>query len=164
MLAQPALSARFAPDTLNAAPVRNSCPPHLLMAKTVSKKCSQNVFLDSNFPPFPIHMSMILYRHDFIIAVDSYSCAEPAVFPGSRGPDLIFGFAFTLRHLKDFDAVLVDASLQLCNKVRDSALDKLVVVPLFKKGDQRWCSNSRGITLLSCRHRPGMDLHWLMHW
>lgn len=53
MLAQPALSARFAPDTLNAAPVRNSRPPHLLLGKTVSRKCSQNVFLDSNFPPFP---------------------------------------------------------------------------------------------------------------
>ncbi|KAI3367252.1 hypothetical protein L3Q82_008304 [Scortum barcoo] len=49
-------------------------------------------------------------------------------------------------------AVLADTPLQHCMEVGDSVpleWQTGVVVPLFKKGDRRVCSNYRGITLLS---------------
>ncbi|TWW71154.1 hypothetical protein D4764_17G0006370 [Takifugu flavidus] len=48
-------------------------------------------------------------------------------------------------------AVLVDTPLQHCVDIGGSALGLAdqVVVPIFKSGDQRVCSNYRGITLLS---------------
>ncbi len=51
-------------------------------------------------------------------------------------------------YLKSLDVVGLSWLTRLCN-IASRGVAKGVVVPLFKKGDQRVCYNYRGITLLS---------------
>ncbi|KAK3534950.1 hypothetical protein QTP70_002031 [Hemibagrus guttatus] len=69
-------------------------------------------------------------------------------------------------YLKSLDVVGLSWLTRLCNIVWQSGTVPLdwvtgVVIPLFKKGDQRVCSNYRGITLLSL---PGKVYSRVLEW